>query len=110
MLVEPPEALTVVPLTLAVFALCCPKNSEAVLLTSLPTSSVLSTIGPTENAVAFLTVLKVLTFVAPGVRPFKLTRPMHLIILPAANVLPLIMPDILTEAVELVVTKLALVL
>lgn len=86
-LIEPSDALALVPLTILDFSLARVIGTEAVLFSISPAAIVLSTIGPGKHAVSFLLVIDVLTVVLSAVRPSENSCAIHLIILPLAIVL-----------------------
>lgn len=85
--VDPFDALSLVPLATLDLAAAIVVGAEAVLLSILPTTVVLTVVWPGKDAMALLLIVDVHAFVLSAVTPREDTKAVHFVVLPLAVIL-----------------------
>ena len=106
--VDPLKSLSLLPDALT-FPAILDVGAAAMLLTFLPVTDVLATVGPLEGTMAVLLVIHILANVLAAVRPSECAVTLHLVIDPFSVVDSAISPDVLADAVNVVLVELAVV-
>jgi len=102
--------VTVLPLSLALIPIFVSVLSDPVLLSCFPFANVLPTVGPFKCSVTLSLIIQEVTFVFLAVFPGKIASTMHFVFLPLAVVDLAIRPHILSLPVDLIVSKLSIVI